>query len=99
MREKTPFQVKCSRLLIDKIQEFGMSFNLLNFIDGDEESYFLGELGEIKVWIYEDGACIKIKDKTYIFEEPDYKDLDDLIRNLIKKFIEILEGHLYGESG
>lgn len=89
-REKTDFQINCSQILEHKLQQLGLKLNSWSFVDGDEESYYLGELKGVQVYIYEDGASIKSDQSSHMFESQDYKTESELTRALVGKFTELV---------
>ena len=88
-REKTVFQINCAQILEHKMEQLGLKFSTWGFIDGQEESYFLGELKGTQVYIYEDGASVKSSHGSYMYEKQDYKGENELIRAVIGKFTEL----------
>ena len=89
-RQKTDFQINCSQILDHKLQQLGMKFTSWAFVDGDEESYYLGELKGVQVFVYEDGASIKSEQGSYMFESQDYKTESELTRALVGKLTELV---------
>ena len=88
-REKTDFQINCSQIVEHKMQQLGLKFTSWGFVDGDEESYFLGEFKGMQVYIYEDGASVKSPHGSYMYEKHDYKSESELTRALIGKVTEL----------
>jgi len=91
MRQKTNFQEKCSNKMFEKLKDLGISLTRWDYVDGTEESYYEGEYNGIRLWIYDDGACIKVKTGSYLFEELDYRTKDDLIDDFINKFVKLIQ--------
>ena len=89
-REKTAFQINCAQILEHKLKQLGLSFSSWKFVDGLEESYYLGELKGVQILVYEDGASIKSEQGAYMFESQDYKTESELMRALVGKLTELV---------
>ena len=88
-RDKTVFQVNCAQILEHKMEQLGLKFSTWGFVDGLEESYFLGELKEVQVYVYADGAGIRSPQGSFMFENQEYKGESELTRALFGKFTEL----------
>lgn len=88
-RQKTEFQVNCSQIVEHKMQQLGLKLATWDYVEGPEESYFLGELRGVEMYIYADGAGIKSPQGSFMFENQEYKGESELTRALIGKFTEL----------
>jgi len=87
--EKTDFQINCAQILEHKMQQLGLKFTTWGFVDGHEESYYLGEFKGMQIYIYEDGASVKSSHGSYMYESQEYKSESELTRALIGKVTEL----------
>jgi hypothetical protein len=87
--EKTEFQINCAQILEHKMEQLNLKFTTWGFIDGAEESYYLGEFKEMQIFIYEDGASVKSPQGSYMYEKQQYKSESELTRALIGKVTEL----------
>ena len=78
MSELTPFQEKCGDELRKVLGDLGHEARSWEVVKGREETYVEADLGHIKIWIYEDGACWQGLGRDRVFETVDYDSLDDL---------------------
>lgn len=88
-REKTEFQINCAEIVQHKMEQLHLQFAAWKFVDEPEESYFLGELKGLKVYIYEDGAGIKAPQGSYMYANEEYKSEAELTRALVDKVVEL----------
>lgn len=88
-RAKTEFQINCAQIMEHKMEQLGLKFTQWGFIDGPEESYYLGEFKGMQVYIYEDGASVKSPRGSYMYEKQEYKSESELTRALIGKVTEL----------
>jgi len=91
-RVPTEFQVKCERLLIQRLAETRRS--LLNrALGGKNETDVTGTIEDtdITFWIYDDGADFKSPRGNASFEKPDYKSLDALAEQFVAAILETME--------
>ncbi len=72
------FQSQCSAELVKLINALGYEASRLHVVNGREEAYIEADLGPVKVWIYDDGACWQGFGRDRVFEAIDYDSLADL---------------------
>lgn len=89
-RVATAFQEQCSKTLLAKLQTLGVTPISWVFKDGEEESFYEGDFGSVKLWIYQDMADLQSKQSHKIYEKPDYDSEDDLISAFVKGVIDDL---------
>ena len=82
------FQKKCEQDLLSVLSKMGLSFEN-KFIRGEKEKYIEGTIGDIRIWIYLDGAQIKGKKIDFRFEKADYDYKEALIQDFIAKVLEL----------
>jgi hypothetical protein len=88
-RSKTEFQVNCAQILEHKMEQLGLKFASWGYVDGAEESYYLGEFKGMQIYVYEDGASVKSPYGSYMYEKQQYKSESELTRVLIGKVTEM----------
>lgn len=95
MSHLTSFQQKCrdnllklSRKQGKNIKEFIIKKTMPKWFT-DKEIFLETSIGDSNIWIYEDGAYIKTKNKNIPFEFPDYDTEDDLIHAFINTLISL----------
>lgn len=91
-REKSDFQKNCAQILEHKMQLFGLKFSKWDFIEGLEESYYLGEIKGVQVYVYGDGASIKSPQGAHMFDNSKYKGENELVRAVVGKLSELVSG-------
>ena len=90
--ELTEFQLKCERLLIQRLA--GAKRSISNrTLGGQRETYITGTIEgtDITFWIYDDGADFKSSRGNSIFEKPDYKSLDALAEDFVASVLKTIE--------
>jgi hypothetical protein len=80
MTASSSFQDKCAAELTKVLQDLGHEARSWEVVKGCEETYIEADLGAVKIWIYEDGACWQGGGRDRVFEAVDYDSLDDLSR-------------------
>ncbi len=90
MIKLTSFQEKCGDELGKVLRSLGHEARKWEVVKGREETYVEVDLGQMKVWIYEDGACWQGYNRDRIFEAVDYNSLDDLQRAFLKEVVAAL---------
>ena len=88
-RQKSEFQINCAQIVEHKMEQLGLKLATWDYVEGPEESYFLGELRGVQMYIYTDGAGIKSPQGSFMFENQEYKGESELTRVLISKFQEL----------
>jgi len=90
--ELTEFQLKCERLLIERLAEARRSISNRT-LGGQRETYITGTIEgtDITFWIYDDGAGFKSSRGNPIFEKPDYKSLDALAEDFVASILKTIE--------
>jgi hypothetical protein len=88
-RAKTEFQINCAQIVEHKMEQLGLKFTSWGFVDGAEESYYLGEYKGMQIYVYEDGASVKSSHGSYMYEKQQYKSESELTRALIGKVTEL----------
>jgi hypothetical protein len=89
-RVTTPFQERCSKALLASLKDLGVEANAWQLKDGEEESFYEGDLGPVKIWIYQDMADAQGQRNHKVYEKPDYKSEDDLIAAFVKGVSDML---------
>ena len=88
IKNLTDFQDKCGFALSTVLKS--RNLNLVNRrLDGKKEIYIYGEVKDLEIWIYKDGAEIGGKNIDKRFEKDDFKTEDELI-SAFKREIESL---------
>ena len=78
MTELTSFQEKCGSSLRELLQTTGHEIRSWQVVAGRQEAFIEADLGPIRIWVYEDGACWQGLGRDRVYEAPDYGSLDDL---------------------
>ena len=84
MNELTGFQRKCEDQLLSLLKRKNLV--LVNRrTDGKQEANIYGEVKDLQIWIYEDGAeiCGETTDKR--FEKHDFESEDELIATFVSE--------------
>lgn len=84
-RQKSEFQINCAQIVEHKMEQLGLKLATWDYVEGPEESYFLGELRGVQMFIYTDGAGIKSPQGSFMFENQEYKGESELTRVLLMK--------------
>ncbi|MGP0567183.1 MULTISPECIES: hypothetical protein [unclassified Nitrospina] len=90
MDKMTEFQEKCENALTELLNSMNISFDRKEWVLGNEENFFEGEVRGIKFWIYEDGADIFTQNEKHRLEELDFKSLEELQEFFISTFKRLL---------
>jgi hypothetical protein len=78
MTELTTFQEKCSDELERVLRAARHEIRRWEVVKGQHETYIEADLGQVKIWIYTDGACWQGLGRDRVFEMSDYDSLDKL---------------------
>jgi hypothetical protein len=87
----SPFQQKCGDELRKVVRELRHVVCGWEVVKGHEETYVEADLGPIRIWLYEDGACWQGLGRDRVFETVDYDSLDDLQRALVTEVVAALK--------
>ena len=83
MTKLSHFQENCGNELMKIFRDRGHESRSWEIVEGSTETYIQADLGLIKIWIYEDGACWQGRGRDRVFEAIDYDSLDDLQREFL----------------
>lgn len=88
----TAFQKQCGTELTAILRMRNCEPRTWDVVKGHDETYIEVDLGSIKLWIYEDGACWQGDGRDRVFEAIDYDSLDDLQQAFLADIRLQLEG-------
>jgi hypothetical protein len=80
MSQLSPFQQQCSSELKRLLLHASYAISRWNIVKGRGETYVEADVGPLKLWIYDDGACWQGVGRDRVYEAVDYDSLDDLQR-------------------
>lgn len=78
MTQLNIFQETCSRNLKKLLEDMGRKARSWDVVKGRKETYVEADIGDVKIWIYEDGACWQGHGRDRVFEAVDYDSQDQL---------------------
>ena len=78
MEELTSFQRKCESELLSVLKKKNLNLDNRR-LDGRNETYIYGQVKDLEIWIYGDGAELTSRTVDKRFEKPDFKSEDELI--------------------
>lgn len=87
----TDFQRSCDEAVHELLQQVGVSFER-EYLEGRTEEMVRYTVGDLKAWIYEDGAEIQGPDIDHRFERYDFKSLSELQTEFIGNLRELVTG-------
>lgn len=100
MNKLTTFQIRCESTLVTALRERGI--DLVNRrLEGERERYIVAELPShnITIWIYTDEPEISIRNKSLIYERPDYPDESKRISVFVEAVLSLVRGEQPADIG
>jgi hypothetical protein len=88
----SPFQEKCGAYLRSMLRDLHHDPRTWEVVRGREETYVEADLGGVRIWIYEDGACWRGAGRGRVLEAVDYDSLEDLQRVFLTEIASVLTG-------
>ena len=90
MTRLSPFQEKCGDELRKALRDLGHEASRWRVVKGCKETYIEADVGPVKIWIYEDGACWQGLGRDRVLESVDYDSLTDLQRAFLTEVTAVL---------
>lgn len=77
---------------MDRVAALGYELNDW-LLTGETEIFIESEVNGVRLWIYEDEACIIGKGTERVFEKWDFDTQDELIAAFVEKVVAVLTGN------
>lgn len=100
MDQLTNFQSQCESKLIEALKRINVALEN-RCLNGEREIYITAEIPskDMKIFIYIDEPEFTVGESSYIFEVPDYRDVDLRISKFIDAVLSVQEGNLPEDTG